>query len=246
MNLSIKEGEDLVKASNAYAASNPLKHIEVVIAPPFVHLREAVKLSPENRVSIAAQTMNENDNGAFTGEISASMLSEIGVELVIIGHSERREIIGENNDQIHAKLKKALKSNLYPILCVGENLDDRKAGKHFDFVRGQLDSALQGFNSDALSNLVIAYEPIWAIGTGETASPSQAQEMHAFIRKHLGSLFTATLADEVSILYGGSVKPENAREIFAQPDVDGGLIGGASTKVDSFLELIKIGEAVLR
>jgi len=246
MNLSPKEGEELVKASNAYVESHALAHIEVVIAPPFIQLKDAVKNATEDRISIAAQNMNENDNGAFTGEISASMLQEVGVELVIIGHSERREVLGESNDQVHAKLKKALSSNLYPILCVGEKLEDRKSGNHFDFVQGQLDSALAGFSGDELSSLVIAYEPIWAIGTGETASPAQAQEMHAFIRKHISSIYTATLADEVSVLYGGSVKPENAKEIFAQPDVDGGLIGGASTKVESFIELIKIGESVLR
>tara|TARA_R110001592_G_scaffold268269_2_gene534482 strand:+ start:7496 stop:8269 length:774 start_codon:yes stop_codon:yes gene_type:complete len=246
MNLSQKEGEELVKASNAFVEANPLAHVEVVIAPPFLQLQQAVKNAPNGRVSIAAQNMNENDNGAFTGEISASMLKEIGVELVIIGHSERREILGESDAQIHAKLKKALRSNLYPILCVGEKLEDRKSGNHFKFVQAQLESALEGFSGDELSSLVIAYEPIWAIGTGETASPAQAQEMHAFIRKHIASVYTATLADEISVLYGGSVKPENAKEIFAQPDVDGGLIGGAATKPESFIELIKIGESVLR
>jgi triosephosphate isomerase len=246
MNLTLKEGEELIKASNAFAEANSIAHVEVVIAPPFLQLRDAVKLASGPRVSIAAQNMNENDNGAFTGEISATMLKEVGVELVIIGHSERREVMGETNDQIHAKLKKALSSNLYAILCVGENLEDRKSGNHFNYVTAQLDSALAGFSADELSSLVIAYEPIWAIGTGETASPEQAQEMHAFIRKHLANIYTATLADEISVLYGGSVKPENAKEIFAQPDVDGGLIGGAATKIDSFIELIKIGESVLR
>ncbi len=246
MNLHLNEGAALVKASNDYLNENPVNHIDVIIAPPSYQLAQSVSLSGNKKLSVSAQNMAATDNGAYTGEISASMIKDAGAELVIIGHSERREIFGESDELLETKLHKALEYGLYPIFCVGESLDQRKKGEHFDHIKNQIDAGLKNFSAEELTQIILAYEPIWAIGTGETASPGQAQEMHAFIRKHLAQSFSATIADECSILYGGSVKPSNAKDLFSQPDIDGGLIGGASIKADSFIELIQIGEAVLR
>lgn len=246
MNLNLKEGAELVKATNEYLNAKPLQHIDVVVAPPALQLVSNVSLASNNKLSVVAQNMAAQDNGAFTGEISASMLVDAGVELVIIGHSERREIFGEDDKLLELKLGQALKHGLMPIFCIGESLEQRQSGEHFDHIKRQLDAALVNISAEDLANIVFAYEPIWAIGTGETASPQQAQEMHAYIRKHLAQKFSAAVADEASILYGGSVKPANAKDLFGQPDIDGGLIGGASIQIDSFLELIRIGEEVLR
>ena len=246
MNLHLKEGADLISATNSYLNQNPVEHIDVVVAPPAYQLVQSSQLSGNVKLSVSAQNMAAQDNGAFTGELSASMVKDAGAELVIIGHSERREIFGEQDDLLKQKLHKAIDSGLYPIFCVGESLEQRKNGEHFKHIENQLKAGLSDFSSEQLPNIIVAYEPIWAIGTGETASPEQAQEMHAFIRKFLGSHFSAAVADEVSILYGGSVKPGNAKDLFGQPDIDGGLIGGASIKAESFIELIKIGEEVLR
>jgi triosephosphate isomerase len=246
MNLNLAEGAALVKAANDYLNANPVKHIDVIVAPPAHQLVQTVKLATNTKLSTVAQNMAAHENGAYTGEISASMLVDAGVELVIVGHSERREIFGEDDALLEQKLHKALEHGLYPIFCVGETLEQRKAGEHFKHIENQLQAGLSKFAADQLPQIIIAYEPIWAIGTGETASNEQAQEMHAFIRKHLATISNAAVADEVSILYGGSVKPANARGLFGQPDIDGGLIGGASIQIDSFLELIKIGEDILR
>lgn len=246
MNLNLAQGAALVKASDDYLNANPAKHIDVIVAPPAHQLVQTVKLSTNTKLSVVAQNMCAHENGAYTGEISASMLVDAGVELVIVGHSERREIFGEDDALLEAKLHKALEYDLYPIFCVGESLEQRQAGIHFNHIEKQLEAGLKNFNADQIPHIILAYEPIWAIGTGETASPEQAQEMHAFIRKYLTGKFSATVADETSILYGGSVKPSNAKDLFSQPDIDGGLIGGASIQIDSFLELIKIGESILR
>lgn len=246
MNLNLSEGAALVKATNDFLNSNPVKHIDVVVAPPALQLRQTVQLASNTKLSTVAQNMAAHENGAYTGEISATMLVDAGVELVIVGHSERREIFGESDELLEQKLHKALEHGLYPIFCVGESLEQRKSGVHFEHIKNQLDAGLSKFTGDQIPNVIIAYEPIWAIGTGETASNEQAQEMHSFIRKHLASKFNAAVADETSILYGGSVKPANARGLFGQPDIDGGLIGGASIQIDSFLELIQIGEDILR
>lgn len=246
MNLHLGEGATLMEAINAELNVNPVEHIDVVVAPPFYHLQQSRKIATNNKLSISAQNMAAQENGAFTGEMSASMVKDSGAELVIIGHSERREIFGEDDALLESKLHKALEYGLYPIFCVGESLSQRQNGEHFKHIEKQLKAGLSKFSSEQLPQIILAYEPIWAIGTGETASPEQAQEMHSFIRKFLGGEFSAAVADEVSILYGGSVKPANARQLFSQPDIDGGLIGGASLKADSFIELIKIGEEVLR
>lgn len=246
MNLSLKEGNELVKKLTEYTDYTDRKGVEVVVAPPFLHLYEACKLAENSKLSIAAQDGNGNDNGAHTGEVSVSMLKEAGTELIIVGHSERRQFYGDTDAVINAKLKQVIGANLMPILCLGESLEDRKKGEHESVVAGQLEAALKGFSDDDLENTIIAYEPVWAIGTGETATPDQAQDMHQFIRKYLSNKYSATVAHEISLLYGGSVKPGNAYELFSEPDIDGGLIGGASLDYDQFVAIIKAGIQVLR
>lgn len=246
MNLNLKEGAELINAAEKYLAAKPVHHIDVIVAPPAYQLVQSSQLSKNERLSVAAQNMAAEEKGAFTGEISASMVKDAGAELVIIGHSERREIFGESDELLERKLKKALEHGLYPIFCVGESLSQRKNNEHFQHIENQLKAGLQSFSAEEVPQIIIAYEPIWAIGTGETASQEQAQEMHSFIRKYLGQQFSAAVADEVSILYGGSVKPDNARGLFGQPDIDGGLIGGASLDAESFTALIRIGEEILR
>lgn len=246
MNLLHEEAITLVKQISDYCEKADLKGVEVVLAPTFLDLAEASKLTKGKKLSIAAQDCNDQNKGAYTGEVSTAMLDAIGTEVVIIGHSERRQYYGDTDEFINSKLKSAIKTGLYPILCVGESLEDRKAGNHEEVVSGQIRNALKGFDADDLNELAIAYEPVWAIGTGETATPQQAQDMHHHIRQVLLQQFNGMLADETSILYGGSVKPANAEELFGQPDIDGGLIGGASLKYDDFTQLIEIGTRVLR
>jgi triosephosphate isomerase len=211
---------------------------EVIVAPTFVNLALAVTQLENSPIQVAAQNMHFAANGAFTGEISADMLLNIGVDTVILGHSERRSIFGELDDVLSKKVQTAIDKKMRIIFCFGEELADRKNNKHFDIVESQLKKALFNLPSSAWSQLVLAYEPVWAIGTGETASPEQAQEMHAFIRKTIATAFDTNVANAVSILYGGSVKPTNAKEIFSKPDVDGGLIGGASLVADDFIAII--------
>jgi triosephosphate isomerase len=245
MNHNLTEGLEVIEAVQDYIARNPLKHSEAVIAPPFIHIAKAATASPNNHLSIAGQDCSAHESGAFTGEVSAAMLKSAGAELVIIAHSERREYFKETDAQFKAKIKQAWTHNLLPIFCVGESLEERKAGNHFEVIEQQLWGVLESYSSAQLENIVIAYEPVWAIGTGETATGAQAQEMHAHIRSFIASKHNATVADEISLLYGGSVKPANAEELFGQPDVDGGLIGGASLQASSFIDLLKIGEGVL-
>jgi triosephosphate isomerase len=246
MNHNLDEGLAVVKAVNTYVQKKELKHVEAVIATPFIHLAAAAKISVANRLSVAAQDCSAHESGAFTGEVSAAMLKSTGTELVLVGHSERRQFFKETDKELSGKIKQAWACGLLPIFCVGESLEQRQSGAHFKTVENQIKGALGGFSADALENMIIAYEPVWAIGTGETASPEQAQEMHNHIRNYMAQLHNATLAHEISLLYGGSVKPSNAKELFSQPDVDGGLIGGAALQADSFIELLEIGEAVLR
>ncbi len=210
----------------------------VMIAPTFVNLHYAYKLTRTSKVEVIAQNMHHAASGAFTGEISAEMLKSVGVETVILGHSERRALFGEDDAFLAKKVDAALEHGLRVMFCIGEELSDRKANNHFEVVKNQLEKALFHLDAKAWSHIILAYEPVWAIGTGETASPEQAQEMHAFIRKVLADTYGNDLAASVSILYGGSVKPANAKEIFAQPDVDGGLVGGASLKADDFAAII--------
>ncbi len=245
MNLNASEGLSLIAEVNAYCNDHNIGDTLVLMAPPTLYLSQAAEAASSTEVHIAAQNCHDKESGAYTGEISTSMLTASGIHWAIIGHSERRQYFHEQGDFLNAKLQRCFATNVRPILCVGEVLEDRKAGKEEEVVRTQLKEALVGIGDEDLEKLVIAYEPVWAIGTGETASPAQAQEMHAFIRNWLGSTYSDRIADSVSILYGGSVKPENAEEIFGQSDVDGGLIGGASLKASSFHELIRIGTQVL-
>lgn len=217
--------------------------VEVLVCPPMISLTTAeAEISDFSGISLGAQNVHSEDNGAFTGEVSTSMLNEIGCEYVIIGHSERRQYFGETDKTVNAKVVKSLKDNLKPIICVGESLEQRKGGEHQLMVKKQVQAALTGVDDSDAENVVIAYEPIWAIGTGETATPDQAQEMHEMIRGVLSGIFTESLSEEIRILYGGSMKPYNAEELLEQPDVDGGLIGGASLKADSFCEIIDIAD----
>jgi triosephosphate isomerase len=211
---------------------------DIIVAPSFVNLALAVEKLKGTNIIVAAQNAHQNESGAFTGEVSIPMLQSIGVNTVILGHSERRAYFGETNSLLTEKVNTALKHNFRVIFCFGEELSDRKAGKHFDVIESQVKESLFHLKTEQWKNIVLAYEPVWAIGTGETATPDQAQEIHAFVRQIVASEYGSTLANEVSILYGGSVKPDNAKEIFLNPDVDGGLIGGASLKADDFLQIV--------
>ena len=211
---------------------------EIIIAPTFVNLATAVESSTGKHITVAAQNMHQAEAGAFTGEISASMLTSIGVTTVILGHSERRAYFHETDALLANKVDTALKHNMRVIFCFGEELKDRKNNNHFNVVEYQLRDALFHLSKSDWNNIVLAYEPVWAIGTGETATPAQAQEMHLFIRNLIDKVYGKAIAEEVSILYGGSVKPDNAKEIFSNPDVDGGLIGGAALKADDFLAIV--------
>ena len=211
----------------------------VIIAPAFTHLAQSVALTADTFFEVAAQNMHQETSGAFTGEIAAPMLQSIGVRTVILGHSERRTYFNETDAALAEKVQTALDYDMEIIFCFGEVLEDRKANRHFEVVKEQLATALFSCSAQQWSKIILAYEPVWAIGTGETASPEQAQEMHAFIRQLIAEQYSATLAEEVSILYGGSVKPANAADLFQQTDVDGGLIGGAALKAEDFLAIAK-------
>lgn len=212
--------------------------VEVFIAPTFVNLSAAVKMTKDSSIYVSAQNMHQSASGAFTGEISSTMLLDIGVQHVILGHSERRAYFGETDELLKEKVQAALKAGLHIIFCFGEELDDRKSETHFDVVKKQLSTVLFDLDATQWQKIILAYEPVWAIGTGETASPEQAQEMHAFIRSLILENYDSSCANAVSILYGGSVKPANATKIFAQTDVDGGLIGGASLHAEDFAAIV--------
>ena len=210
----------------------------VLISPTSINLTSAVALTQDSVIEVSAQNMHQAKSGAFTGEISADMLKDVGVNTVILGHSERRTYFGEDDKILTEKVASALENNLEVIFCFGESLQDRKSGNHFNVVESQLKNAVLSLNASSWEHIILAYEPVWAIGTGETASPEQAQEMHAFIRGLLVNTYGTSVAKNVSILYGGSVKPTNAKEIFSKEDVDGGLIGGASLKASDFTGII--------
>ena len=210
----------------------------VMIAPTYVNLFHAYEATRDCDIEVVAQNMHFAENGAYTGEISAAMLKSIGIETVILGHSERRAYFNETDDSLAKKVTTALAHGMRIIFCFGEELSDRQNDRHFDVVKSQLTHGLFHLSADAWEHIVLAYEPVWAIGTGETATPEQAQEMHAFIRQTLSDTYDSATASAVPILYGGSVKPSNAEEIFSKPDVDGGLIGGASLNADDFYAIV--------
>ncbi len=211
---------------------------EVMVAPTFTNLYHAFEALRTTDIEVVAQNMHFAENGAYTGEINASMLKSVGVNTVILGHSERREYFNETDELLAKKVDTALANDMRIIFCFGEELADRKSGNEENVVGSQIKNALFHLEASAFKNIVLAYEPVWAIGTGETASPEQAQDMHAFIRKTLADKYGNVVADSVSILYGGSVKPANAEEIFSKPDVDGGLIGGAALKAEDFFAIV--------
>ncbi|MBQ1692660.1 MAG: triose-phosphate isomerase [Bacteroidales bacterium] len=238
MNTTCQEGMELAKAVVAKAGEAPA-NVGLIVAAPFTHLCCLSEILEGTRVELSAQNCADHASGAYTGEVSVSMLKSVGCQWTILGHSERRQYYGETDEKLVVKTKLALEAGLGVILCVGENLDEREAGKHFDVCKTQIENVLFNFTAEDLKNIVIAYEPVWAIGTGKTATAAQAEEIHAFIRKVLADKFGAQVADDMTILYGGSCKPSNAGELFAQPDIDGGLIGGASLKADDFLAIAK-------
>jgi triosephosphate isomerase len=237
MNNTYLEGRDLAKAIVNKLQPTSTK---VVLGTPYIHLKGVHNLiNGISNLYLAAQNCHEEESGAYTGEVSASMLRSTGASYVILGHSERREYFRESNDLLAKKVNRAMQHDLKPIFCCGENLEIRKKGEHQKWVEKQLKEGLFHLSSENFEKVVIAYEPIWAIGTGETASPEQAQEMHHSIRQLIADKYGDALANKTMILYGGSVKPSNAKELFGQPDVDGGLIGGASLKADDFVQIIE-------
>jgi triosephosphate isomerase (TIM) len=238
MNKSFQEAEDLVAEIADKLEVMDTGHQDVILCPPYVYLEMATDIAEESVFSVGAQNMNENDNGAFTGEISGPMLTSMEVEFCMIGHSERRKYFGEDHSLLAKKVDAALRNGLRPIFCCGEVLPEREAGIHFEVVKKQLDESLFHITYVQFQQVVIAYEPVWAIGTGVNATPAQAQEMHAYIRELIAKKYDESLASETSILYGGSCNAANARELFSQPDVDGGLIGGASLKAGEFLRIV--------
>jgi triosephosphate isomerase len=236
MNKNCEETEDLL---NELIEKLPLdKEVQIVVAPTFVNLASAVDHLEFTNITVAAQNLHQAESGAYTGEISADMLKSVGVNTVILGHSERRAIFHETDAIIANKVDAALKHDMTVIFCFGEELKDRQNNQHFNVVENQLRDGLFHLGKEAWEDIILAYEPVWAIGTGETASPEQAQEMHAFIRETVRHTYGSDVAEDVSILYGGSVKPDNAQEIFGKPDVDGGLIGGAALKADDFVAIV--------
>ncbi|MFN4763778.1 triose-phosphate isomerase [Gillisia sp. Q332] len=240
MNNDLSETQELIAHLKLQMVKEPTA--EVYVAPSFISLYSAFQSLKDTPVKVVAQNMHFAEKGAFTGEVSAKMLKSIGVNSVILGHSERRAQFDETDEILSKKVSAAIANEMEIIFCFGEELKERKADKHFEVVKSQLENAIFHLPKDAWKNVILAYEPVWAIGTGETASPEQAQEVHAYVRKIVAENYDQATADEVSILYGGSVKPDNAREIFANEDVDGGLIGGASLNAIDFLAIVNAFE----
>lgn len=236
MNTTPKEGLSLANDVKNLSSSVPAD-VELIIAPPFTHIPQIASAMLQSKVQVAAQDCAAWEQGAYTGEVSARMIAESDATHVIIGHSERREYFTESNQTLLNKTLMALQHNLTPIFCCGEVLEERDANKHFDVVEQQVAEVLNKLTPQQFEKVIIAYEPVWAIGTGKTATPEQAQEMHAHIRQVIGKKFGVEAANSTSILYGGSCKPDNAQELFANPDVDGGLIGGAALKAEDFIAI---------
>jgi len=238
MNKGPKEAESFIESFISKIGSK-CEHADVVIAPSLVSIPSVSKsIDAHPVVSLSAQNVSEHDSGAYTGETSVIMLKELYVQYVIVGHSERRSIYGETDEVINAKIKKVREANIRPIFCIGETLEEREAGKLEDVLRKQIQGGLTGVNLDEGPEVVIAYEPVWAIGTGVTASSQQAQDAHAFVRSVLADLYDSDTAEKIRIQYGGSVKPGNTEELMAMPDIDGALVGGASLDSESFFQII--------
>ena len=236
MNKSVADAQYL--ASDIRRDVGEYRDVDIVLCPPFTSLKVVGEVIESTTIKLGAQNMHWEDSGAYTGEISAGMLRDLYCHFVILGHSERRQHFRESDAMVNFKVKAAIDAHLTPILCVGETLAEREAGREKEVVRAQLDGGLDGLD-DLPAEFILAYEPVWAIGTGRTATPDQAQEMHALIRGRVGELFDESTAQSVRIQYGGSVKPDNAAELFAQPDIDGGLVGGAALDARSFGKIVR-------
>lgn len=234
---TIKEGQELVNSLKRELYD--IEDADIVVCPPYTLLAYLADMLLSSNIALGAQDVHWEDEGAYTGEVSARMLKDAGCKYVIIGHSERRQYFGETNESVNKKTKAALAAGLTPIVCVGETLNEREAGKTFDVVKDHVQNGLQGLSEEEALEIVIAYEPVWAIGTGRTATAEQAQEVHAFIRKLLAELWGASCAGRMRIQYGGSVKPDNITALMAKDDIDGALVGGASLKIDSFAQIVK-------
>lgn len=240
MNTLPSEGNELAKSINDFMISSQLNdNVKVVLGVPFTHIDRISMMINHEKLSLSAQNCCMHSSGAYTGEISAKMIKSLNCNYVIIGHSERRQYFGDTDEVIAAKLEQCYENNLIPILCCGEKLEEREDENHFNIVKYQLVNALAKVDAQKITNTVIAYEPVWAIGTGKTASPQQAQEMHEFIRLIIKELYGESISKNISILYGGSVNSANAVELFSCLDIDGGLVGGASLKADEFVKIIK-------
>ena len=238
MNKTFNEADDLVNELMEKLESTELDpNTLVIVCPPFPYLEMTSDYSDDSYFMVGAQNVSDQESGAYTGEVSAAMLESMEIDYCIVGHSERRAYYGETDEIVARKVDQLLKHNLRPIVCCGEVLEERESNRQFDVVKKQITDGLFHLSADEFSNVVIAYEPVWAIGTGKTATPDQAQEMHAFIRNLIAEKYGDEVAENTSILYGGSCKPSNAKELFANKDVDGGLIGGASLKADDFLAI---------
>lgn len=241
MNLDYETGVSLFSEIVNMVKDEVIGQQEVVVCSPFIHLSTISKLAEGTKnVHIGAQNVHQAESGAYTGEVSASQVKSLGVEYVILGHSERRAYFGETDQLLAEKVNTTLKNNLKPIFCIGETKEERESGKFFDVIKTQLENGVFHLSAEEFAKVVLAYEPVWAIGTGLTASPEQAQEVHAFIRETIAAKYGQEVADNTTILYGGSCNPSNAATLFAQPDIDGGLIGGASLKSRDFLEIVKV------
>ncbi len=237
MNKNLSESINLVSEIKKNLPEN--LNADVLVCPPFTSLETVHSMIKDTPVKLGAQNMYFEDSGAFTGEISANMLKSVGCEFVILGHSERRHIFGESDEMINKKIKQAVKNGLNPVFCVGETLNERENGRAFEVIEDQITKGLTGISEDEFSNVVIAYEPVWAIGTGKTASPEQAQEIHKFIRELISKMYSTSSAENVRILYGGSVKPNNAASLLNENDIDGALVGGACLQAESFVQIIE-------
>ncbi len=234
LNQGLELAEEIMKLENEIPSD-----VNVILAPPFIHLADINRKVQDTRLKVSAQNCADEEKGAYTGEVSASMVRSTGSEYVIIGHSERRAYYHETDDILLKKLNLALKNDLFPIFCCGEQLEQRENNQYFSVVQEQLENTIFKLSSEAFSRVILAYEPVWAIGTGKTATPEEGQEMHNFMRKLISENFSDDAAKNTSILYGGSCKPSNSAELFKQSDIDGGLIGGASLKSKDFVELTK-------
>jgi triosephosphate isomerase len=240
MNKNLEEGLALVSEASNMIKDEYNGKAKIVFIPPFIHLNAISKmLEAYPNQYVGAQNCSNHESGAYTGEISAAMIKSCGANYVVIGHSERRQYFNEHNQWLAQKIDTCLKHDLSPIYCCGETLEEREANKHFDVIEKQISEGLFHLNADAMLKVVIAYEPVWAIGTGKTASTAQAQEVHAFIRGIITNKFGKVVAEQITIQYGGSVKPENAAELFSAPDIDGALIGGAALQSRSFTDIVK-------